>query len=253
MAIYDRPTRLIIRDMISELAPSKGVKFSRGDAINWFASHYPKLKEGTITAHLYRFSTNSPSRLSHPTRPDEDILFQVDKNTFRLYDSEADSAPITPNSNSQLDSSNENNLLEDDVEADLVREFAYEKDLKNFLAKNLTIIEPGLKLYQVEDINGVEFPVDGRFVDILAIDTSDNLVVIELKVSKGHERVIGQILRYMAWIQKNQAEPNQNVRGIIVAREISKDLKLACLYLPKVKLFEYQLSVTLSKVDIDYI
>lgn len=253
MAIYDRPTRLIIRDMISELAPSKSIKFSRVDALNWFANHYPKLKEGTITAHLYRFSTNSYSRLSHPTRPDEDILFQVDKNTFRLYEPEVDPSPIQPNSNIQSVSSSEINLAEEDAEADLVREFAYENDLKNFLSRNLAVIESGLKLYQIEDINGVEFPVDGRFIDILAIDSSRNLVVIELKVSKGHERVIGQILRYMAWIQKNQAEPNQKVRGIIVAREISKDLKLACSYLPKVDLFEYQLSVTLNRIHIDHI
>ncbi len=253
MAIYDRPTRLIIRDMISELAPNNDVKFSRADALDWFSLHYPKLKEGTITAHLYRFSTNSPSRLSHPTKPDEDILFQVDKNTFRLYNSNTDPSPITLNSNSNLTLSNESKVIEEDVNTELVREFAYENDLKNFLAKNLTIIEPGLKLYQVEDINGIEFPADGRFIDILAIDTNNNLVVIELKVSKGHERVVGQILRYMAWIQKNQAESNQSVRGVIIAREISKDLKLACSYTPKVELLEYQLSVTLSKIDIDYI
>jgi len=31
------------------------------------------------------------------------------------------------------------------------------------------------------------------------------------------------VMRYMAWIRKNQAEPGQQVRGVIVAREISED------------------------------
>ncbi len=253
MAIYDRPTRLIIRDMIAELAPSYQSKFSRSDALNWFAKNYPKIKEGTITAHLYRFSTNSPSRLSHPTRADEDILFQTDKYNFRLYQPNVDPTPKIADAKKIVSIENDVSFVEDVDDVDAPREFAYESDLKNFLAKNLTVIEPGLKLYQVEDINGIEFPADGRFIDILAIDSNNDLVVIELKVSKGHERVIGQILRYMAWIQFNQAESNQKVRGVIVAREISKDLKLACSYNPNIKLFEYQLSVSLNKIEMNYL
>lgn len=253
MAIYDRPTRLIIRDMIAELAPNTESKFSRSDALNWFAKNYPKIKEGTITAHLYRFSTNSQSRLSHPTRADEDILFQIDKNNYRLYQPNIDPEPILAGSENITPTKKDVILVDDDDDVDKPREFAYESDLKNFLAKNLTVIEPGLKLYQVEDINGIEFPADGRFIDILAIDHNNDLVVIELKVSKGHERVIGQILRYMAWIKFNQAESNQKVRGIIVAREISKDLQLACAYMPNIDLFEYQLSVSLNRVKVNYL
>jgi len=50
----------------------------------------------------------------------------------------------------------------------------------------------------------------------------------------------------MAWIKKNHAEPDQKVRGIIVARDISEDLLLACSDLPGIQLFEYQLSVNLN-------
>lgn len=122
-------------------------------------------------------------------------------------------------------------------------------DLRNYLAKNLPIIEPGLKLYQDEGITGVEFPVGGRFIDILAVDSNDALVVIELKVSRGYDRVVGQLMRYMAWIRKHQAEPGQQVRGVIVAREISEDLLLACSLLPAVHLFEYELSLKLNAVS----
>jgi RecB family endonuclease NucS len=92
--------------------------------------------------------------------------------------------------------------------------------------------------------------VGGRFIDILAVDSEKRLVVIELKVSRGYDRVVGQLLRYMAWIQKHHAEPGQAVRGIIAAREISDDLKLACSYLPAVSLYEYELSVSLRKVEL---
>jgi len=74
-------------------------------------------------------------------------------------------------------------------------------------------------------------------------------VVIELKVSRGYDRVVGQLMRYMAWIGKNLAEPTQKVRGIIVAREISEDLLLACSLLANVQLFEHELSLTLQQVD----
>src|SRR5262249_55615611 len=143
---------------------------------------------------------------------------------FRLYDPAHDPAPIhegTTKSDEQL-------AIEEDTEPAGSTEFAYEADLRNYLAKNLSIIEPGLKLYQDEGITGVEFPVGGRFIDILAVDAKGALVVIELKVSRGYDRVVGQLMRYMAWIRKNQAEPGQLVRGVIVARELSEDLLLAC-------------------------
>ena len=63
------------------------------------------------------------------------------------------------------------------------------------------------------------------------------------------ERAVGQLRRYMGWVAKNHANPGQAVRGIIVAREISQDLVLACCGLSDVELFEYQMSVSVSKVE----
>jgi RecB family endonuclease NucS len=127
--------------------------------------------------------------------------------------------------------------------------FAYESDLKNFLSKNLHVLEPGLKLYEEEGITGVEFPAGGRFIDVLALDPSGAYVVIELKVSRGYDRTVGQLRRYMGWVAKNHAAPGQAVRGIIVAREISQDLILACSGLSDVELFEYEMSVSVKKLE----
>jgi len=52
----------------------------------------------------------------------------------------------------------------------------------------------------------------------------------------------------MGWIKRNLAEPGQGVRGIIIARTISEDLRLACSELPNVQLFEYELSVKLREI-----
>jgi hypothetical protein len=49
-----------------------------------------------------------------------------------------------------------------------------------------------LTLYEEEGINGIEFPVGGRFIDILAVDSDGALVVIELKVSRGYDLIVAR-------------------------------------------------------------
>lgn len=248
MAIYDKPVRSLMKDMADAFELQIGQQFSKKQAIEWFAKHYPKIKAGTITAHLVRLSTNAPSRLHYNAKPNEDdLFFQLDGGRYRLYDPKQDPAPI----HSAVGKTNGKTPTEEDgdIESQGSAEFAYESDLRNYLAKNLSVIEAGLTLYEEEGINGIEFPVGGRFIDILAVDSGGAFVVIELKVSRGYDRVVGQLMRYMAWIRKNQAEPGQKVSGIIVARQISEDLLLACSLLTDVQLFEYELSLTLKKVD----
>ncbi|PSN17977.1 DUF91 domain-containing protein [filamentous cyanobacterium CCP5] len=247
MAIYDKPVRFLMKDMVNAFGLQNGQSFVKQQAIDWFAQHYPKVKKGTVTAHLIRLSVNAPSRLHYSPKPGEDdLFFQLDSNHFRLYDIQKDPLPIHDAKSDAGTSRAE--ALEEDINLGVSTEFAYESDLRDYLAKNLQVIEPGLKLYEEEGITGVEFPVGGRFIDILAIDSRGDFVVIELKVSRGYDRVIGQLLRYMAWIQKNQAELVQEVRGIIVAREISEDLVLACSLIPNIELFEYELSLSLKQV-----
>lgn len=243
MALYEKPVKLLFRDMIKDLAIKKGEVIEREKINSWFKTKYPLIKPGTISAHMLKLSTNAPSRIHYSVDPNgkDDLFFQIDSKRFRLYDQSSDPDPIyfkqeivTP----EHEKSEEENG----------NEFAYEKDLQNFLAKNLSLIEPGLSLYLEEEISGIEFPVGNRFIDILAIDCNNNYVVIELKVSRGYDRVVGQILRYMAWIRKNHAEESQKVRGIIIAREISDDLLLACSEINNVELYEYNLSITLKKI-----
>lgn len=167
-----------------------------------------------------------------------------------MYQSAQDPSPIY---SAPGDEKPEHTTSEEDQEEDVAAQgsspFACEKDLRNYLAKNLSLLEPGLHPYEDEDITGIELPTGGRAINILAVDSTGALVVIELKVSRGYDRVVGQIMRYIAWIRENQADPGQGVRGIIVAREISEVLFLACSLLPDIRLYEYQLSLSLKQVQ----
>lgn len=245
--IYDKPVRVLMRDMVTELGLRPGQIITRERVRHWFRDRYPKIREGTISCHLIRMSTNAPSRVHYSAKlREDDLFFQIDGSQFRLYESAKDPQPITSATASDAPEMPE----EPEEEKGAVSEFAYERDLRNFLAKNLAIIEPGLRLYEEEGITGIEFPAGGRFIDILGVDKENRYVVIELKVSRGYDRVVGQLLRYVNWIRKNQAEAGQGVRGVIVAREISEDLLLACSDLPDVQLFEYELSLSLKEVGL---
>jgi endonuclease len=245
MAIYDKPVWSLMWDMVKDLGLAKDQMLSKEQVNSWFSKKYPKIKTSTIAAHLIRMSTNASTRVYYKAKQADDLFFQVDGSHFRLYQPGVDPPPIYEKTG-QTDVPAEGAGSENGA---AVSEFAYENDLKNFLAKNLSAIEPGLKLYEEEGITGVEFPAGGRFIDILAIDSQNNYVVIELKVSKGYDKAVGQLLRYMGWVAKNHAESSQKVRGIIVAREISDDLLLACSSLAVVDLFEYSLSVSVKKVN----
>lgn len=137
--------------------------------------------------------------------------------------------------------------LSDPVTDDL--QFAYECILRDYCAQNPAKVEPGLTLYEHAGVRGVEYPAGGRFIDVLALDADRNPVVIEFKLSRGHDQVLGQLLYYIEWIRQNPpvgSAPVNQVRGIIVARHISDALRLAAYSQPNISLVEYSLSVTFT-------
>jgi endonuclease len=250
--IYEKSTRALLKDMLQAWNLKPGQVFTTSRALEWFAKNYPKLKATSIRAHLVMASTNDKSRLHHPsTNETDDLLFKVDSGQFRLYEPGKDPAPI--HEMVEGDVAREEAIeARGDEDSDEPRagssEFLLEQDLQRYLAENLDCIESGLRLYEEEGIRGIEFDAGGRRIDILAVDRQGSLVVIELKVSKGYDRVVGQLLRYMNWVRKELADPGQRVRGLIVCRAMSEDLRLACATVPNVELLEYKLSVTVTRV-----
>jgi endonuclease len=100
--------------------------------------------------------------------------------TLRLYDPANDPPPIQ--SRTATDPLTPATVPPtDEDEQPNATAFAYESDLRNFLSKNLQVLEPGLKLYEEEGITGVEFPAGGRFIDILALDPNGAYVVIGIE------------------------------------------------------------------------
>jgi endonuclease len=260
--IYDKATRVLLKDMLADWKLQPGETFNARRAVEWFAEKYPKLKPGSIKAHLVQASTNDPSRLHHTaTNSTDDLLFRVGSREYRLYAAGKDPAPIHLPNKVQVPSVGGGTVTvtDDDDDgsgsaADAAvagsSQFALEKDLQRYLSDNLHIIEPGLTLFQDEDISGFEYPAGGgRRIDILAKDAAGSFVVLELKVEKGYDRVVGQLLRYMNWVRKELADAGQRVRGIIVCRTMSEDLILACSSIKDVELFEYRLQVTVSKIS----
>ena len=70
--------------------------------------------------------------------------------------------------------------------------------------------------------------------------------MIELKKDRTSDDVVGQIARYMGWVQKNKAN-GASVRGIIIANESDARLTYALTQIPNVELLLYKVDFTLSK------
>lgn len=133
------------------------------------------------------------------------------------------------------------------IESSASFEFALESHLRDFLARDLEHIEAGLKLYQTGERNGIEFPVEGGRIDILAVDKEGKFVVIELKLSQGRNKVLGQLLYYMGWVDANLS--SVPCRGIVIASEISKELSTAVSRAPGVSLCRYKMSFSVESVQ----
>ena len=256
MPIYEKTVRELMHEFAAqELKP--GQAFTRQDAARWFAEHYPKIKSNTVGMHVNGMSVRSRRRRHSPQiKPDAgwDLFFKLSPREFRLWDPENDP---TPWYKADFEASIADGVAEtDDIGEEVAeddpgtRTFAFERDLQNYLVRNLGLLEPGLKLYEDEDgeFTGVEFPVGQRYIDILAVGTDGAYVVIETKVSRAYDRVVGQILRYMGWLKENFAD-EAPVRGIIVASEISEDLILATSSVENIDLVEYEISFKLKSVS----
>jgi hypothetical protein len=243
MSIYEKSTNQLLTEFINEnCAP--GDTLNKEEIVNWFSQNYPKIKSNTVGCHIIKFTTNHRTRIHYGASSKFDMLFQLTDKRLRLYNPESDPKPIYKKDEIIEEDSDEKKVYEDSSQ------FAYESHLRDYLVNNLHQIEPGLQLFRDEEdntITGVEFDAGGKRIDILAVDKDDNLVVIELKVSRGYERTVGQLLRYKAWARDNLAD-GRKVRGVIIAKSISPDLNLAASEIQDIDIFEYDLKIDLKKV-----
>lgn len=129
--------------------------------------------------------------------------------------------------------------------------FAMESHLEDFLVQNWPHTELGKEydIYAEEgECVGQQYPTDTGPLDILAISKDRKvLLVVELKKGRASDVVVGQVLRYMGFVQEQLAEEGQSVRGVIIALEDDQKIRRALAMVPNVVFFRYQVSFKLMK------
>lgn len=266
MSNVDRPP---VRQMVKEAVQQMGgecsypaikarIRSMHGDGVN----------DSSITCSIISGAVNHPSRIHYnenkkPRLADTeyDYLFSTGRGKVVWYEPEKQGvweiAKATDGSLAvRLAEGVGENLgpAVETVEAasDAYGVFALEAHLRDYLAKNLPKLaghDGALSLYRTDDRDGVEFQTDVGPIDILATGNGD-LYVFELKLARGPDSALGQILRYMGWVKKHLAGES-NVFGVIVASDISEKLRYAATQVPNVRLMEYELKVDLHAVSLE--
>ena len=129
-------------------------------------------------------------------------------------------------------------------------EFVLEKHLEDFLVQNWTRTELGAKynIYEENGEKGQQYNTDTGPLDILAISKDKKtLLVIELKKGRASDAVVGQILRYMSYVQEMLAEDSQIVKGIIIAHRDDQKIRRALSLVNDVEFYRYNISFKLVK------
>ncbi len=235
---------------------------STNDVITRIYSKHPDRpwKEGTVRAHLIGLSVNDPTSRHYPYARRHAFLFALGNARYRLWNPSEDGTwVVTPDGVRRADDAD--GELAEAAEAvaeaqDLVEavsegetplmametSVSLERDLERSLVMNLSLLEPGLRLYHADGLQGhqLDTNVVGR-IDILAVDQQGEFVVVELKAGEADERVYGQILRYMGWVKRELAG-GKPVRGIIVANSFHERAKYAMEATPNIKLVRYEVS-----------
>ncbi len=129
--------------------------------------------------------------------------------------------------------------------------FALETHLEDFLVQNWHHTELG-RHYDIYEEDGEkvgqQYPSDTGPIDILAISKNKKeLLVLELKRGRASDVVVGQVQRYMGYVQEELAEDNQKVRGVIIAFEDDIKIHRALSVAPNIDFFTYKIHFKLEK------
>jgi len=129
--------------------------------------------------------------------------------------------------------------------------FALEKHLEDFLVSNWAQTELGKKynIYAEDGLRGQQFMTDTGAADILAVSKDGSeLLVVELKKGRASDVVVGQIQRYMGYVLDELAEPNQTVKGVIIALEDDLKIRRALRVANNISFYRYQINFSLMPI-----
>ena len=129
--------------------------------------------------------------------------------------------------------------------------FALEKHLEDFLVQNWKQTELGKNydIYEEDgELVGQQYQSDTGPIDILAISKDKKeLLVVELKKGRVSDSVVGQVQRYMGYVQEELAEEGQKVKGVIIGLEDDIKIRRALSVAPNIEFFKYLVSFKLFK------
>ena len=103
--------------------------------------------------------------------------------------------------------------------ADVRHGYMNEFDIRDLLVHQLDCLEPGLQYLQKEQYIPSHIATRS-FIDIVARDAADHLVIIELKRSVGASRqAIHEVLKYVEAVKSHLAVRDDEIRTMIVSTE----------------------------------
>jgi len=128
-------------------------------------------------------------------------------------------------------------------------QFGLEKQLEDFLIQNWEKTPLGKK-YELLEENGElvsqQYKTDIGRIDILARDKKDGrYVVVELKLGRASDVTVGQLTRYMGWLEEHKCRDGKPTKGIIIAAEYDPKIYYSIKKVPDVEVFEYRLKFEL--------
>jgi endonuclease len=252
----DKP---FVWQMIKEAVESLGGRATYTQIRKYIHDKWGDVNDNTINAQTIVLTVNQPSRIHYPenskpriSESKYDLLYTVGKGQVVSYNK--DEHGLWEIYKNEFDALKVRQVVSEDDEGDsedLDESFLFpiEANLRDFLIKNLkTFKDENLQLFvDATGRDGKEYPTEVGPIDILTVDKTGNFVVFEMKLSKGVDRALGQILRYMGWVKKHLAN-GKIVRGVIVANKMDDKIKYAVTEAPNVVLYEYEMKFELNKV-----
>lgn len=237
------------REAIEEVFANEEGVLSTAQVIERVYAKYPDQpwQRSTIQAHLIGLSVNHPTSRHYPSQRKHAFLFSLGGGRYRRWKPETDGIWEVTDQGVQLAQTDEETEVVEEFETIISdTAFSLERDLEKSLLSNLTQLEPNLRLFNENGVTGQQLDTGsvGR-LDLLCVDRSNDLVVIELKAGRIDDKVCGQILRYMGWVRENVAH-GRKVRGIVVANEFSDSLRYAAKAMVDVALKKYEVRFTFT-------
>ena len=128
--------------------------------------------------------------------------------------------------------------------------FVFEKHLEDFLVSNWgkTPLASEYKIFKNDNEFGQQYRTEIGPIDILAEKKDGSgYLVVELKRDRASDVVVGQILRYMGYVNEHLCNDNQTVKGCIIAQRKDQKLDYALKQVNNIEFLKYELDFRLTK------